>query len=152
MLFSNREMLKEAIRQYVRKNRYNVELRRNDRKRVKAACKEECPWTLWVAKFNPKHLQDLTWQIKTYISQHMCLKAIKNRNMISNWMARHYLQKFVTDLNYSLTSLQQDVMADFVISASLTKCNGAKKRRLQIVFGNHKEQCFKIYDYLEELR
>ena len=81
MLFSNKEALKEAIRQYGRKNRYNVKLRRNDKKRIKVVCKEECLWTLWAAKFNPK---DLTWQIKTYVSQHMCLKAMKNRNMTSN--------------------------------------------------------------------
>ena len=63
-------------------------------------------------------------------------------------MARHYLQKFITDPNYFLTSLQQDVMTDFVSSVSLTKCNRAKKRALEIIFGNHKEQYSRIYDYL----
>ena len=43
------------------------------------------------------------------------------------------MQKFATDPNYSLTSLQQYVMTDFVISVSLTKCSGVKKRALKIV-------------------
>ena len=47
-------------------------------------------------------------------------------------MAKDYLQKFVTDPNYFLASLQQDVMTDFVISVSLTKCSRAKKRALEI--------------------
>ena len=52
MLFSNRKVFKEAIRQYVRKNMYNVKLARNDKKRVKTVCKERCPWSMWWAKFN----------------------------------------------------------------------------------------------------
>ena len=77
---------------------------------------------------------------------------MKNRNLTSKWMAMHYLQKFITDPNYSLTSLQQDVMTDFVVHASLTKCFKAKQIALEVVFGNHKEKYNKIYEYLNELR
>ena len=47
MLFSNGEVLKEAIRQYGIKNRYNLKLEKNDKKRVKVVCKVGCPWSLW---------------------------------------------------------------------------------------------------------
>ena len=43
MLFSNSEVLKDAIRQYGIKNRYNMKLERNDKKRVKVVCKVCCP-------------------------------------------------------------------------------------------------------------
>ena len=46
MLFSNREVLKEAIRKYGIKNKYNLKLEMNDKKRVKAVCKVGCPWSL----------------------------------------------------------------------------------------------------------
>ena len=61
-------------------------------------------------------------------------------------------QKFITDPNYSLTLLQQDVMTDFVVHVSLTKCFKAKQIALEVVFGNHKEKYNKIYEYLNELR
>ena len=64
----------------------------------------------------------------------------------------HYLQKFMNDPNYSLTSLQQDVMTDSVIHVSLTKCFKAKQKALKVVFGKHNEQYSKIYEYLNELR
>ena len=60
MLFSNREVLKEAIRKYGIKNRYNVKLKRNDKKKVKAIFKVGCPWSLWGAKFNPQNQFDHT--------------------------------------------------------------------------------------------
>ena len=43
-------------------------------------------------------------------------------------------------------------MIDFVVHVSLTKCFKAKQRVLEVVFGNHKEQYYKIYEYLNELR
>ena len=43
MLFSNKDVLKEAIRKYGIKNRYNLKLERNAKKRVKAICKVSCP-------------------------------------------------------------------------------------------------------------
>ena len=46
ILFSNGEVLKEAIGQYGIKNKYNLKLERNDKKRVKAVCKIGCPWSL----------------------------------------------------------------------------------------------------------
>ena len=124
----------------------------NDKKRVKAVCKVGCPWSLWGAKFNPKDQFDHTWQIKTFVPDHACLKDLKNRNMTSKWMAVHYLQKFMSDPTYSLTFLQQDVMTDFVIDVSLIKCLKAKQKAHEIVFGKHNEKYLKIYEYLNELR
>ena len=43
-------------------------------------------------------------------------------------------------------------MIDFVVHVSLTKCFKAKQRVLEVVFGNHKEQYYKIYEYLNEIR
>ena len=88
----------------------------------------------------------------TYVPEHRCLKDMKNRNMIFKWMARHYLQKFITDPKYSLTSLQQDVMTDVVINVSLTKCSRAKVNALEVVCRNHKKQYSKIYEHLAEFR
>ena len=58
----------------------------------------------------------------------------------------------MTDCNYALTYLQQDVITKFGIHVSLTKCFKAKQRAHEIVFGKHNEQYSKIYEYLKELR
>ncbi|XVF86163.1 hypothetical protein PTKIN_Ptkin18bG0018100 [Pterospermum kingtungense] len=152
LIFASREVIKEAIRQYDRLNRFNIRFVRNDKKRVKAICADGCPWSLWAAKLNPKNVADSTWQIKTYVPRHNCLKDLKNRNLKSKFMAIHYLYKFIADPKYSITSLQQDVMKDFVTHVSLTKCSKARKLALEVVFGNYKEQYSKIYEYLNKLR
>lgn len=46
MVFSSREALKEVVRQYGRRSRYNVKFERNYKNRAKAVCKENCPWVL----------------------------------------------------------------------------------------------------------
>ncbi|XVF67888.1 hypothetical protein PTKIN_Ptkin10aG0158200 [Pterospermum kingtungense] len=101
---------------------------------------------------NPKDDNDPTWQIKTLVSNHNCLRDMKNRNITSRWIAKHYLHKFITDPKYSITSLQQDVKIDFLITVSLTKCTKARQMALKIVNGNQKEQYSKICEYLNEIR
>ena len=65
-------------------------------------------------------------------------------------MVVHYLQMFITDPNYSLTSLQQDVMTNFVVHVSLIKCFKVKQIALAVVFGTHNEQYSMNYEYLIE--
>ena len=93
MLFSSRESLKEAVKQYGRKNKYNLKFARNDRRRLKAICKKKLSMGVMGSKFNPKDKMS-TWQIKTYVGEHTCLKDMRNRNVTSRWMASHYLHKF----------------------------------------------------------
>lgn len=152
MIFSDREALKEAIKQYGRRNRYNLKFVRNEKLRVKAICKEKCTWVLWGSKMSRSDKSDNTWQIKTYNSEHTCSKDIKNRNVTSKWMASHYLHKFVADHKYSITSLQQDVRRDFNLLVHLSKYYRAKQIAQELVLGNAKDQYSKIYDYLQELR
>ncbi|XVF50847.1 hypothetical protein PTKIN_Ptkin04bG0136700 [Pterospermum kingtungense] len=152
MVFASREIFKDAIRQYGRKNKYNLKLVRNDKKKVKAICKSDCIWSLWAAKFDPNDAADPTCQIKTYVPYHGCLKDSKNKNITSTFIAKHYLDKFMTDPHYLITLLQQDVMNEFSHHVSLTKCIWTRLKALEIVNGNHKEQYGKIYEYLSELQ
>ncbi|XP_052477826.1 uncharacterized protein LOC128033774 [Gossypium raimondii] len=152
LVFPSRDILKDAIKQYGRINRVETKLTRNDKLRVKAVCVPSCPWTLWASKLNPKDPMDRSWQIKTLVNHHKCGKVMKNKNITSKWMARHYLHKFQVDPNYSLTSLQNDIRVDFGTIVSQTKCMRAKIRALKLVQGNHKAQYANIYDYLLELR
>ncbi|XVF65314.1 hypothetical protein PTKIN_Ptkin09bG0238100 [Pterospermum kingtungense] len=60
MIFTSREVLKEAIKQCGRQNRYGVKLKRNDKIRVQGKCEDGFPWTIWAAKLNPKDNNDPT--------------------------------------------------------------------------------------------
>ncbi|KAL4376245.1 hypothetical protein GQ457_02G030690 [Hibiscus cannabinus] len=152
LVFPNRTVLKEAIKQYGRVNRVEVKLKKNDKRRLQAICKEGCPWKLWAAPLNPKDNMDQTWQIKTMVNSHNCSKPVANRNITSKWMAKYYIGKFMSEPNYTMRSLVHDVLLEFGTLVSTGKCGRAREAALEMIEGNHKGQYGRIYDYLQELR
>ncbi|KAK8697017.1 hypothetical protein V6N13_113181 [Hibiscus sabdariffa] len=98
MVFTDREVLKEAINNYSLQNKYKIMLKFNDKRRVKAVCKPGCPWVVWGARLNPHDPLDNTWQIKTINSQHSCSKEYKNLNL-SRYHQGHLLVAVGIDAN-----------------------------------------------------
>ncbi|KAK8683730.1 hypothetical protein V6N13_039781 [Hibiscus sabdariffa] len=151
LLFATKQVLREAVKMYSIKNRYSVMLKRNDNRRIQAVCKAGCPWVLWASPVDLKELCG-TWQIKSLVAEHRCLKEYKNPNITSKFMAKQYLDAFNIDPNYSAKSLKQAVFKDYSIHVHLSKCCRAKNLALEMLHGNVKEQYGKLYDYLAELR
>ncbi|KAK8689355.1 hypothetical protein V6N13_088076 [Hibiscus sabdariffa] len=151
LLFATKQVLREAVKMYSIKNRYSVRLKRNDNRRIQAVCKAGCPWVLWASPVDLKEPCE-TWQIKSLVVEHRCLKEYKNPNITSKFMAKQYLDAFNIDPNYSAKSLKQVVFRDYSIYVHLSKCCRAKNLALERLHGNVKEQYGKLYDYLAELR
>ncbi|KAK8639495.1 hypothetical protein V6N13_137871 [Hibiscus sabdariffa] len=151
LLFATKQVLREAVKMYSIKNRYSVRLKRNDNRRIQAVCKAGCPWVLWASPVDLKEPCG-TWQIKSLVVEHRCLKEYKNPNITSKFMAKQYLDAFNIDPNYSAKSLKQAVFRDYSIYLHLSKCCRAKNLALERLHGNVKEQYRKLYDYLAELR
>ncbi|KAL4282620.1 hypothetical protein GQ457_16G009370 [Hibiscus cannabinus] len=152
LIFSDRIVLKEAIKHYGRVNRVQVRLQKNDTKRIQAVCQVTCPWKLWAAPMNPKDSTDRTWQIKTLVDSHKCSKVTKNRNIRAPWMAKYYLGKFLVDINYPVKSLRNDVYEEFVTWVSRVTCTKARELAIEMIERNYKDQYARIYEYLLELR
>ncbi|KAK8617871.1 hypothetical protein V6N13_080776 [Hibiscus sabdariffa] len=152
LLFSDQKIFKAALKQYAVKNMFNIRLKVIDSARVQAVCKDGCPWMVWASKMYPKDKTNKTWQIKTYVGEHNCVRDTKNRNCTFRWLAKEYLEKFRVEPNYSAKSLKHDVMKDHMILVQRSKCIRAKKLALEMILGNQYEQYARIYDYLGELR
>ncbi|KAK8659750.1 hypothetical protein V6N13_029944 [Hibiscus sabdariffa] len=80
LVFVGKKIMKEAISQYGRINKYNVKFKKNDKIRLVAACKPGCPWILRASPMNPSDPLDTSWQIKTYVPQHRCARDLKNKH------------------------------------------------------------------------
>ncbi|KAK8617712.1 hypothetical protein V6N13_080619 [Hibiscus sabdariffa] len=152
MVSADREVLKEATKNYSLQNKYKIRLKFNDKRRVKADCKPGCPWVVWGARLNPHDPLDNTWHIKTMNSQHSCSKEYKNLNMSSKIIAKKYLHLFVVDINFKPRSLREAVIHDYIFPVPLSKCYRAKQFAIEVIEGKHKSQYSRIYDYLSELR
>ncbi|KAK8474519.1 hypothetical protein V6N13_099674 [Hibiscus sabdariffa] len=58
----------------------------------------------------------------------------------------------MSEPNYTLRSLQHDVLHEFGTLVLPRKCGRARDMTLEMIEGNHKAQYGRIYDYLQELR
>ncbi|KAK8714515.1 hypothetical protein V6N13_149705 [Hibiscus sabdariffa] len=152
MVFSHQSVIKEAVKQYAVLNGYNVRMKVNDSRRLQVVCKASCPWMIWASRLHPKDINETTWQIKTYIGDHSCIRDTKNANCTARWLAKTYIDKWRVDPTYSTGSLQKDVQHDHILQVPLTKCSRAKKIALEMIHGNEDEQYGRIYDYIAELR
>ncbi|KAK8691716.1 hypothetical protein V6N13_075215 [Hibiscus sabdariffa] len=96
LLFASKEILKEAVRQYGRVQRFNMSFKKNDKKRLQAVCsKGNCSWVLWASRLHPKDCDDDTWQIKTLFNEHSCQRGIPNQKLMSS----HILAAVKIDAN-----------------------------------------------------
>ncbi|KAL4291571.1 hypothetical protein GQ457_14G019510 [Hibiscus cannabinus] len=116
------------MKQYAVLNGKNVRLKVNDSRRFQVVCKADCPWMIWASRLHPKDINETTWQIKTYIVDHSCIRDTKNANCTARWLAKSYIDKWRVDPTYSTGSLQKDVQHDHIL------------------------QYGRIYDYIAELR
>ncbi|KAK8663441.1 hypothetical protein V6N13_083260 [Hibiscus sabdariffa] len=146
------DLLHSAMKQYAMLNGYNVRLKVNDSRRLQVVCKAGCPWMIWASRLHPKDINETTWQIKTYIGDHSCIRDTKNANCTARWLAKTYIDKWRVDPTYSTGSLQKDVQNDHILQVSLTKCSRAKKIALEMIHGNEDERYGMIDDYIAELR
>ncbi|KAK8646817.1 hypothetical protein V6N13_120587 [Hibiscus sabdariffa] len=113
MKFSGKEILKEAIREYGIKSRHDVRFKRIDKGRMHVICKENCPWYIWASRVDPKDPTNHTWQIKSYVAEHNCVRDFKNRNVAYKWLAKTYFEQWKADPTFSIRSLQQDVQETY---------------------------------------
>jgi hypothetical protein len=90
-----------------------------------------------------------TFCIKKMELQHTCPTDPTNTRVNSKWLSRQYVDKFRSDPNTNITSLQDKAKKDFGVSVPKRMAYRAKTKARQMVLGDHKKQYFRIRDYLQ---
>ena len=80
-VFENVDLLRKEIKEYSCKNRVDVKLPVNDRKRVKAVCDEDCTWYLW-ASYDSR---TKCFMVKKYVEEHSCCKKMEGQGFHSTF-------------------------------------------------------------------
>ncbi|KAJ0054127.1 hypothetical protein Pint_01508 [Pistacia integerrima] len=84
-VFRNKIHFNEIFKDYIIQRGFAVRRVHNDKRRIKAVCKEEgCPFFLYAALMVDKQ----SWQIKKYETNHTCLRVYNNPNAFASWIAK----------------------------------------------------------------
>ena len=105
MLFPSIEMLRKATTDYSLKERVEIKLPRNDKRRVRAHCANRCPWNMY-ASFDSRAI---AFMVKTYCGTHNYQKEWVLKRCTSRWLAEKYVETFRADEKISLTNFGKTV-------------------------------------------
>ena len=97
-VFQAVELLRTAIKEYCCKNRVDVKLPVNDRKRLKAKCDDDCTWYMWASYDSSTKC----FMVKKYVMEHTCTKKWKIKAFTAPFLAHKYLESFRADQDMNL--------------------------------------------------
>ena len=112
-VFQTVELLRKAIKEYSCKNRVDVKLPVNDKKRVKATCDEDCTWYLW-ASYDSR---TKCFMVKKYMHEHTCTKKWKIKAFTAPFLAQKYLESFRADQDMNLRNFSRVVQKEWHMPA-----------------------------------
>jgi hypothetical protein len=143
MLFGSVEVLRKAITEYSLKERVDIKLPRNEKKRLKAVCADGCPWNLYAS--NDTRSKGLV--VKTYFGQHNCQKQWILKRCTSNWLAEKYLEAFRAHQKMSLTNFARTVQKEWNMTPTRSKLARARRLAMKKILGDEVEQYKLLWDY-----
>ncbi|XP_058224864.1 uncharacterized protein LOC131334019 isoform X1 [Rhododendron vialii] len=148
MIFSTRKLFKAAVKEHAIKTAKAIKFVKNDSKRVRAACKKPCPWSLLASK-----MQGLdSFQVRTYIYTHNCKRIFHNRQVTSTWLSNKYVETLRSNPSWQVKCMKDQVQKDHKVGVSRSQLYRAKSKAKEMIEGSHVEQYAKLPDYCEELR
>ncbi|KAK1361480.1 hypothetical protein POM88_045954 [Heracleum sosnowskyi] len=147
MIFTSREQLKEAIRNYAVAKQRRVFIKRNDFKRMQAKCREGCKWELWASRLN----NDEAFQIKTYKRQHNCIIMSKQRMVKSDWLAKKFGSTIRSNPRWKLKDFAEAINQKYKLICTINQCWWAKKIAMSELESVLQEHYGRLWDYGAEI-
>ncbi|XP_060190370.1 uncharacterized protein LOC132619494 [Lycium barbarum] len=149
MAFLNHIEFREALQTYSIQRSVNLKLKPNEKKRITTKCVHKgCLWHIRGS------IQGSTGDFKvvTYFPAHKCCKKIRNKLCNPPWIAKHFLDKIMSEPNIKLHQIQSLIRKKYGLYVSKKSCRRAKMIVMQDHMGDYKEEFARLYDYAEELK
>ncbi|XP_021806105.1 uncharacterized protein LOC110750138 [Prunus avium] len=151
MQFENRQVLKEALREYSIIHGRKLFFEKNDKTRVKAICNGglKCPFLVYASQIN----QDVqTFVIKKLSLEHTCGRVEKLKFANPKWICDRFSSKIKRNTYWNLKAFQGEVLESYHVRVSKTQVYRAKKLAKAQIEGNYIQQYARLWDYAEQLK
>ena len=148
LVFPSVQSLRQAITEYSVRNRVEIKLPRNDKKRVRAHCADGCLWNLygsWDSRVN-------SFVVKSYYGTYNCQKEWILRRCTSKWLADKYIDSFRANEKMSIASFGRTIQKDWNLTPSRSKVARARRLIMKVIHDDEIKQYDSLWDYAKEVR
>jgi hypothetical protein len=148
IMFETVVQLRVAVTEYSIKERVDIKLLRNEKKRYEAVCVDGCSWYLYASVDS----RAKGMVIKKYNGEHTCQRKWVLKRCTSRWLADKYIESFRADQKMTLTNFARTIQKDWNLTPSRSKIARARRLAMQKVLGDEAEQYKHLWDYGYELK
>ncbi|KAF8408008.1 hypothetical protein HHK36_007148 [Tetracentron sinense] len=115
MLFGNVTEFREALRDYVIQEGFEIVRDKNEKTWVTAHCSAEgCLW-----RIHASPLPDgVTFKIKTFQFEHTCVRGTKNTNATSTWIAKKLAKRLRANPDMKIDGIRSEIRETYGIEPS----------------------------------
>ena len=146
MVFPTVQDFRKAVREYAIREQRDVWFCTNERHRVRAKCKGNCPWTVFASTVRGS--QSLV--VKTVNTEHTCMKFHESKFINSVWLANKYESKWEVEPEWKKTRFEREVRKETGKDVSRWQFYRAINKAMNR--GSTPEECHKLWDYCVALR
>ncbi|XP_058725212.1 uncharacterized protein LOC131596548 [Vicia villosa] len=147
MVFSNKEMVKDAVKDYGMENNKNVVIKKNEAKRMVIKCMEGCNFHMRVSK----RVGNQYWQVVSLIDEHNYARTPYNRQAKTNWLAKKFGHILRHNPDMKPAGLIAQALDRWGVKLSHDQAYRAKRRAMDMLQGAGMEQFQHLRRYAQEL-
>ncbi|XP_027182135.1 uncharacterized protein LOC113780537 [Coffea eugenioides] len=151
MKFESRQQFKAAVTEYGIKKGKSVWTCKNDTKRMKAVCRDPCPWFVFASIERALGTSDLVVNTMHDVHEN-CNHAWKNKNMTSTWLSNRYMERIRSNTKMPVRELRQTVHEDYEVEISKWVARKPRAKVIQLIKRFAEAQYKKIWEYYSNPR
>ncbi|KAH6817671.1 hypothetical protein C2S51_001274 [Perilla frutescens var. frutescens] len=123
MRFRDYKECRDAVKLWAILNGYNIKWMKSGGHKLQARCEDNCSWRLYASTLT----KELTFIIKTYHEKHTCVRATRNIQENSQWIADMFMPKLKSNQNYRAIDIKNDCRLTYGITVTKSLYYKAKK-------------------------
>ncbi|KAL0320373.1 UNVERIFIED_CONTAM: hypothetical protein Sradi_5298800 [Sesamum radiatum] len=133
MVFTNVDMFREVLKEYVIREGFQIKRIKNEKSRVTIVCAaEECSWRVHVSPLPDGE----TFMIKTLEGKHPCVRTDKIKEASVSWMANKLIDVSRENPDMKARGLRNETRK-FGVTPPYMQLYRAKKMAIDIIEGGH---------------